>query len=220
MNKKRLSVLALLIAVCLLMAGCNFGVLVHNGDTAINDQTVILQETSSSEETATTSSPEEADSTAKTSEAESGRTTTSGKSGTDKTSTTAQTGTTKKRQGDTTTQSDTTKKQQGTTAATEKQTTETKKSTDKCSVTIECQSILSHMDQLKEGPREYVPSDGYLLKAYRVKYREGDTAYDILKRACEENGLLLNARQTQYGTYVAGINNLDEKDCGSRSGWL
>ena len=65
-----------------------------------------------------------------------------------------------------------------------------------------------------------MPSDGYLLKRYSCTYKNGDTAYDILKRSCAAQHIKITAENTVYGVYIAGINNIDEKDCGDESGWL
>lgn len=97
-----------------------------------------------------------------------------------------------------------------------------KKKIDKvtCTVTVECKSILDHMDNLKEGHEEFVPNDGYIIKNYTYKAKAGYTAYDALKSACNNNDIKLTAQKTSYGIYISGINNLDEFDCGNQSGWM
>lgn len=95
-----------------------------------------------------------------------------------------------------------------------------KNDTVTCTVTVECKSILDHMDELKEGHEEFVPSDGYIIKNYTYKAKAGYTAYDALKSACNNNDIKLTAQKTSYGVYISGINNLDEFDCGKQSGWM
>lgn len=97
-----------------------------------------------------------------------------------------------------------------------------KKKTDTvtCTVTVECKSILDHMDDLKEGHEEFVPDDGYIIKDYTYKAKKGYTAYDALKNACKKSDIKLTAKSTSYGIYISGINNLDEFDCGKQSGWM
>lgn len=89
-----------------------------------------------------------------------------------------------------------------------------------CTLNVECKSILNNMDKLKDGHSEYVPSNGYIIKGYKYTAKAGFTAYDALKKACEDNGIKLTAKSSMYGTYVSGINNIDEFDCGSQSGWM
>lgn len=89
-----------------------------------------------------------------------------------------------------------------------------------CTITVECKNIHKHMSQLKSGHERYVPNDGYIIHAESHTVARGSTAYDVLKLACNAHGIRLTARSTSYGVYVVGINNLDEKDCGSASGWM
>ena len=90
------------------------------------------------------------------------------------------------------------------TTTTTEATTTTEKKTDTCTLTIDASAA----------------GQGYFLSSYAVKVKNGDTAYDILCRACEANGISINAKTTGYGIYVAGINGLDEKEVGNSSGWL
>lgn len=89
-----------------------------------------------------------------------------------------------------------------------------------CTITVECKNIHKHMSQLKSGHERFVPNDGYIIHAESHTVARGNTAYDVLKLACNAHGIRLTAKSTSYGVYVVGINNLDEKDCGSASGWM
>ena len=90
-----------------------------------------------------------------------------------------------------------------------------------CTVTIECSTVLEHMDDLKPGKADIVPPDGVLLPETTVSFSEGDTVFDVLQRACRENGIPLEFSITPGtgGAYIEGIDNLYEFDCGSLSGW-
>lgn len=112
------------------------------------------------------------------------------------------------------------KKGEKTTVKIVETTTKKKSSAVSCTVTVECKSLLDHMDELKEGHEEFVPSDGYIIKDYTYKAKAGYTAYDALKSACNNNDIKLTAQKTSYGVYISGINNLDEFDCGKQSGWM
>lgn len=93
------------------------------------------------------------------------------------------------------------------------------KKTYNCTVTIDCSVILNNMGNLTDGKEAYVPSNGYILKDYSLTAKQGESVYSLLKRACDENNIPLNATDSGFGKYVYGINNLDQKDCGSESGW-
>lgn len=109
------------------------------------------------------------------------------------------------------------------TSKSDNNTTTTKQTTtqaDCCYLTIECTAILSNMDKLKSGHSSFLGDNGYILNHYAVRYEIGDTAYDILKKGCQQNSIKLTTESSVYGIYVVGINNLDQFDCGNQSGWL
>lgn len=91
-----------------------------------------------------------------------------------------------------------------------------------CTISISCTTILSHMDDLKEGKSAYVPSDGAVLTTTKVEFTAGETVYDILKRVCDKLKIQLEASYTPIydSYYVEGIHNLYEFDCGRQSGWM
>lgn len=91
-----------------------------------------------------------------------------------------------------------------------------------CTVSISCASVLNHLDELSDGKRSLIPSDGILLGAVEIPLAEGETAFDILKRVTEKYGIQMEFSTTPlYNTaYIEGIGNLYEKDCGSKSGWM
>lgn len=110
-------------------------------------------------------------------------------------------------------------------STTKKKTTTTKKqtttsSTITCTVTVECKSILKNMDKLANGHAPYVPSDGYFINGCTVTLDNGSSAYDAVQLACNKQGVHMTTVNSGYGKYVKGFNNIDEKDCGSQSGWL
>ncbi|MBQ8040818.1 MAG: DUF4430 domain-containing protein [Lachnospiraceae bacterium] len=91
-----------------------------------------------------------------------------------------------------------------------------------CTFSIECSSILNHLEDLEEGKLDEVPSGGTILKAQTVTFHEGESVYDVLQRVCRENGIQMEASWTPIynSAYVEGIHNLYEFDCGSGSGWM
>ncbi len=103
-----------------------------------------------------------------------------------------------------------------------------------CTISISCAEILNNKDKLKEGKESFVPYDGVLLKAVTVEFQNGETAFDILKRACQNNVCADNCQYCQSGGiqleyeftpgfdnyYVEGIHQIYEKDCGAKSGWM
>ncbi|MCF0144764.1 MAG: DUF4430 domain-containing protein [Firmicutes bacterium] len=90
-----------------------------------------------------------------------------------------------------------------------------------CTIQIQCRTILSNMDKLKDGKGGYVPSNGVILATSRVEFQQGESAYDVTKRACSAAGIQMEASYSPVygGYYVEGINHLYEFDCGGTSGW-
>ena len=91
-----------------------------------------------------------------------------------------------------------------------------------CTVEIRCDTILSNLDRLEAGKALYVPADGMILKETTVTFRQGETAFEILRRVCDDAGIQIeyswNALYDSY--YVEGVNHLYEFDCGPESGWM
>lgn len=91
-----------------------------------------------------------------------------------------------------------------------------------CTIEIRCDTILDNMENLTEGKNAYVPANGCILATSRVSFDEGETVYDVLRRACSIAGIAMESSWTpMYNSYyVEGIGNLYEFDCGEQSGWM
>lgn len=92
----------------------------------------------------------------------------------------------------------------------------------KCTITIRCDTILDNMEDLTEGKNKYVPANGVILDTSKMSFEEGETVFDVLKRACSLAGIQLEYSWTpMYNShYIEGINHLYEFDCGPESGWM
>lgn len=197
MKNKRLCALLLTIAMCFCFVSCSGNAQTVDNSLSTATQTEAVTQAQAVEDTATT----EAETTA------------------DKESTTAQS-TSKAKNKNNKEKKNKTTVNLTTSKATIKKNEPTVKDEISCTLNVECKSILNNMDKLKDGHSEYVPANGYIIKGYTYTAKAGFTAYDALKNACEDNGIKLTAKSSMYGTYVSGINNIDEFDCGSQSGWM
>ena len=124
--------------------------------------------------------------------------------------------------------------------ATEKATEKTSKKetvTEKqitCTFEISCKNILDKKENLKENKSDFLPENGMILNSVKVTVPEGSTAFDVIKKACEENTCTDNCKyckqngiQLDYvytpgydSYYIRGIHQIYEKDCGTQSGWM
>lgn len=206
MKNKRLCALLLTIAMCFCFVSCSGNIQTVDNSLSTTSQTEAVTQAQAGEDTVTT----EAATTA------------------DKESTTAQSTSKAKNKNNTNNNKEkenkTTVKLTTSNATTKKNEPTVNEPTVKgkisCTLNVECKSILNNMDKLKEGHSEYVPANGYIIKGYKYTAKAGFTAYDALKKACKDNGIKLTAQSEKYGTYVSGINNIDEFDCGKESGWM
>ena len=96
-----------------------------------------------------------------------------------------------------------------------------------CTISINCATILDNLDKFNPDKIELVPTDGWILKPTKVKFNEGESAYDLLVRVCKENKIHMTSRWTPiYNShYIESINNLKEFDCPTdrfhnTSGWM
>ena len=91
-----------------------------------------------------------------------------------------------------------------------------------CTIEIRCDTILNNMADLTAGKNQYVPENGTILATSTLPFVEGETVFDMLKKACELAGLQLEYSWTpMYNSYyIEGMNHLYEFDCGNESGWM
>ena len=197
MKNKRLCALLLTIAMCFCFVSCSGNTQTVDNSLSTTSQTEAVTQAQAVEDTVTTEAATTADKESTTAQSTSK----------------AKTKNNKEKENKTTVNLTTSK-------ATTKKNEPTVKDEISCTLNVECKSILNNMDKLKDGHSEYVPANGYIIKGYKYTAKAGFTAYDALKKACKDNGIKLTAKSSMYGTYVSGINNIDEFDCGSQSGWM
>lgn len=197
MKNKRLCALLLTIAMCFCFVSCSGNTQTVDNSLSTTSQTEAVTQAQAVEDTVTTEAATTADK----------------ESTTEQSTSKAKNKNNKEKKNKTTVNLTTSK-------ATTKKNEPTVKDEISCTLNVECKSILNNMDKLKDGHSEYVPANGYIIKGYKYTAKAGFTAYDALKKACEDNGIKLTAKSSMYGTYVSGINNIDEFDCGSQSGWM
>lgn len=96
-----------------------------------------------------------------------------------------------------------------TTQASKNETIVEEKKEEHCEFLISCKTVLSHKDDLQSNYQ--IPSGGKIYEK-TMKFEEGDTVMDVLKRT----GVDIDVSKG----YVAGIDGLYEFDCGKNSGWM
>lgn len=91
-----------------------------------------------------------------------------------------------------------------------------------CTITIKCDTLLSHKDELEGGVSEILPSDGYILHETKREFKEGDSVFDVLLAVTAEKKIHMEFSKTPAydSAYIEGIANIYEFDCGDVSGWM
>ena len=89
-------------------------------------------------------------------------------------------------------------------------------------LTIDVSDINANYDMLEKGlqSEEFVPKSGKILEGESVEITDGMTAFQLLTKVCESKNIKVESKNTDYGMYVSGINNVSEGSCGKASGWM
>jgi hypothetical protein len=95
--------------------------------------------------------------------------------------------------------------------------------TEQTSVTfsIDCLTVLANPEKLDPNKATLLPKDGFFLPAKKVALNLGETVFDVLLRETRANGIHMEFSRNPAlkSSYVEGIGNLYEFDCGELSGW-
>jgi hypothetical protein len=91
-----------------------------------------------------------------------------------------------------------------------------------CTFSIRCDTILHNMDQFKKDKMSVLPKNGVILATTTVKFSEGESVFDVLKRVTEYKRIQMEFENVPLynSAYIEGIHNLYEFDCGPLSGWM
>lgn len=91
-----------------------------------------------------------------------------------------------------------------------------------CTISIECSTVLNHMEELEAGKEEIIPEQGVILDMETIEYEAGASVYDVLLKVCQEHRISMESSWTPMynSAYIEGIQNLYEFDCGELSGWM
>jgi len=88
-------------------------------------------------------------------------------------------------------------------------------------LSIDCLTVLDNLDKLDTTKVSLLPKDGFFLPAKEVALNPGETVFDVLLRETRANAIHMEFTRNpaMNSSYVEGIGNLYEFDCGELSGW-
>ncbi|MBE7030443.1 MAG: DUF4430 domain-containing protein [Ruminococcaceae bacterium] len=92
----------------------------------------------------------------------------------------------------------------------------------KCILSVRCDDVLRNMALLPKGKEKIIPPDGIIYRAQEVVFEHGESAFDVLLKEMRRNNIHMEFVNTPMfeSSYIEGIGNLYEFDCGEYSGWL
>ncbi len=91
-----------------------------------------------------------------------------------------------------------------------------------CTFSISCAKILESPEVIDDSIADVVPKDGWIYKPQKIEINEGESVFDILLRVCKDNNIHTEYSWTPVynSSYIEGIGNIYEFDCGELSGWM
>lgn len=92
----------------------------------------------------------------------------------------------------------------------------------KCRLSVRCDAVLHNLDKLDKSKHDLIPKDGIIYESNDADFQDGESAFDLLLREMKNNEIHLEFEFTPQfeSSYVEGIGNLYEFDCGTMSGWI
>lgn len=91
-----------------------------------------------------------------------------------------------------------------------------------CSLSVRCDTILNNLSWLDEEKINIVPKNGVIYAQREVIFYEGESVFNVLLREMKKNKIHFEYVNTPIynSSYIEGIGNLYEFDCGELSGWM
>ena len=91
-----------------------------------------------------------------------------------------------------------------------------------CILSVRCDTILKNMSWLDKNKIDIVPKDGVIFAEKTVVFYEGESVFNVLLREMKRHKIHMEFENTPIynSSYIRGIANLYEFDCGQLSGWM
>jgi len=86
-----------------------------------------------------------------------------------------------------------------------------------CTIEIRCDTVLNNMSKwTNKKPSSIIPLNGIILDKMSISIKSGSTVYDVLMMATT----IKNIKVVSQPNYIISINQLEQFDVGSSSGWM
>lgn len=89
-------------------------------------------------------------------------------------------------------------------------------------ISISCKTIFENLDEFPQSKIDILPPNGQILSENVVEFTDGDSVFDVLKTITRDKKIHMEFVNTPFygSSYIEGINNIYEFDCGELSGWM
>lgn len=89
-------------------------------------------------------------------------------------------------------------------------------------LSVSCTTIFDNLDKFNEEKIHILPEDGLIYPLQEVELVEGESVFDLLLREMKDNKIHFEHSSTPIykASYIEGIGNIYEFDCGPLSGWI
>lgn len=89
-----------------------------------------------------------------------------------------------------------------------------------CSVSINCKDIFDNLDDFDIDKVEILPEDGIIFADKEIEINDNDTVMSVTEKILKKKKIHIDVLASSLGTsYIRGIGNIYEGDCGNMSGW-
>lgn len=94
--------------------------------------------------------------------------------------------------------------------------------TNTCTLSVKCDTILSHAEALNPDKKDLIPQDGVIFLEQEVGFSNGETAMDLLEYELKKKKIDIDVKTSSFADskYISGIGGICEGDCGTYSGWV
>ncbi len=91
-----------------------------------------------------------------------------------------------------------------------------------CTLSVTCNTVFDNISWMDPEKLQIIPKDGVIYSEKTVAFFDGESVFDLLLREMKNNKIHMEFENTPiYNTsYIEGIGNLYEFDCGELSGWM
>jgi len=91
-----------------------------------------------------------------------------------------------------------------------------------CTLSVRCDTILDNKAWMDLEKLEIIPKDGVIFEEKAVTFYEGESVFNILVREMKRNKIHFEFVNVPVfnSSYIEGIANIYEFDCGELSGWM